>query len=250
MKIFNGIFRIKNLNILNQQRFNNNIWKKILVKRINKNRKINYPLISSSPLSVILSTQFYNKKVKVLDLGSGALDIYFELNSILSNCSKLNKEKNNLKKITLDLVELPIILRVYKEIKFSKKFKINLLSSFNPKKKYDIIHISNSLHYFEEPKKLINLLLKSKAKYIILNSTKVGNIQTFVTLQKFYKYSIPIWFFSIKDLVKEFMPNYKLVFVSNYLHKYFGKFSKLPMKNFPKKLRIDHTKTLIFEKKN
>ena len=61
-------------------------------------------------------------------------------------------------------------------------------------KKYDVIYISNTLHYINKPEKLIKLFIKSESKYIIINSTRINKTKKFITLQKFYKYKIPTWF--------------------------------------------------------
>ena len=78
----------------------------------------------------------------------------------------------------------------------------------------------------------------------------MGANKKFISLQRFYKYKIPLWFFNMDELIENFKPKYEIIFVSNYLHKYFGKFQEIPMKNLPKKFRIGHTKTLIFKKKS
>lgn len=247
MKIFNGIYFAKKLSDISKQIFNNRIWKKIVMKKIKNNKKQKYPIISSSPLNLIFSIEYFNKNVKILDFGSGALDIYFEINNIINACSKFYKKKFK-KRIIIDFVELPEILKIYKKINFSKNFKINLNNSIPIKKKFDIIHISNSLHYVNEPSAFIKKIISMNAKYIIINSTKIGEYKKFITIQKFYDYKIPLWVFNLNELVREFQPKYKLVFVSKYLHKYLGKYTEIPMNNFPKKFRIDHTKTLIFKK--
>lgn len=247
MKIFNGIYFAKKLSDISKQIFNNKIWKKIVKKKIKYNKKQKYSIISSSPLSTIFSMEYLNKNVKILDFGSGALDIYFELNSIINVYSKFNKKKIR-KKIVIDFVELPEILKIYKKIDFSKNFKVNLNNEIPVKKKFDIIHISNSLHYVDEPADFIKKIISMNAKYIILNSTKIGENKKFISIQKFYDYKIPLWFFNLSELVKKFKPKYELIFVSNYLHKYLGKYTEIQMKNFPKKFRIDHTKTLILKK--
>jgi hypothetical protein len=84
MNIFQGIFKGINLKKLNQENLNNNIWKKIVIKKIKSNKKNkNYnQIISSSVLPIIFATEFLNKKIKVLDFGSGGLDLYFELNNV------------------------------------------------------------------------------------------------------------------------------------------------------------------------
>ncbi len=246
MNIFQGIYKGKNLKEINKDELNNSIWSNIVKKKIKKNKKkINHRILNSV-LPFIFSSQYLNEKVKILDIGSGGLDVYFELNNIIKNYEEFNRTKIK-KKILLDLVEVPEVIEIYKKIKISKYFNCNFYTDFK-KKKYDIIHISNTLHYIDDPKKFINELIKINSKYIIINSTRIGNNKTFIALQKFYKYKIPTWFFNLNDLVKKFN-NYKLIHVAENLDKYFGKLSEIPMKNYPKKFRLNHHKTLIFKKK-
>lgn len=246
MNIFQGIFKSKFLKDIGRDELNNKIWKTIVKKRIKSfSKSFNYP-ISSSNLPSIFSTLYINKNIKILDIGSGGLDVYFELNKIIKDYEKFNKKKFK-KKIILDLVELPEVLEIYKNFKFSKFFKCNLLTKIKVKK-YDIIYISNTLHYIDDPKKFINKLVETKSKYIIINSTRIGKNKTYIALQNFYKYKIPTWFFNLKDLLKMFK-NYELVYLNDFLDKYLGKISEIPMKNYPKKFRLKHTKTLILKSK-
>lgn len=215
-------------------------------KKIKKNEKSFNLLISQSILTLIFSLEFLNKKIKILDYGSGSLDVYFELNALLKNLNIKNKKKSKL--INIDMVEVPAILDVYKKIKFSNHFKCNFFDNFKMKK-YDIIYISNTLHYINEPKKLIKLFIKSKSKYIIINSTRINKIRQFITTQNFYNYKIPTWFFEEKNLISIFKKEYELIFASDYLDTYLGKRQEIPMKNFKKRYRIKNTRTLIFKKK-
>jgi putative methyltransferase (TIGR04325 family) len=247
MNIFEGVFKGTNLKKINQQNLNNDIWKKIVIRKIKKNKNYNQT-ISSSVLPIILATEFLKKKIKILDFGSGGLDLYFELNNLLENYRNLNKKKSIKCKIYLDLIEVPKILDVYKKTKFSKYFKCNFLDHYK-KKKYDIVYISNTLHYIDEPKKLIKLISNSGSKYIIINSTRIGENKTFISLQNFYKYKIPTWFFNMDNFIKQFRNNYEAVFTSDYLDKYLDQMREIPMNNFPLKFRLKHTKTIIFKKK-
>ena len=246
MNIFQGIFKSKLLRDVGKDKLNNEIWKTIIKKRIKVySKNFNYP-IASSVLPSIFSTIYINKNVKILDIGSGGLDVYFELNKIIQDYQKFNKKRFN-KKIFLDLIEVPEVLDIYKKFKFSKFFKCNFSSNFKIKK-YDIIYISNTLHYIDNPKSFIDKLVKTNSNYIIINSTRMGDSKTFIALQNFYKYKIPTWFFNLKDLLKMFK-NYDLIYLNDYLDKYFGKISEIPMRNYPKKFRLKHTKTVILKNK-
>ena len=246
MNIFQGVFKGRFLSEIGKDKLNNKIWKRIIKKRIKGFSRNFDHQISSSILPSIFSTIYINKNVKILDIGSGGLDVYFELNKIIEDFQKFNKKKFN-KKIFLDLVEVPEVLDIYKKFKFSKFFSCNFSTNFKIKK-YDIIYISNTLHYIDSPKIFIDKLVKTNSKYIIINSTRMGDIKTFIALQNFYKYKIPTWFFNIKSLLKMFK-NYDLIYLNDYLDKYLGKTSEIPMNNYPKKFRLKHSKTIILKSK-
>ena len=95
-----------------------------------------------------------------------------------------------------------------------------------------MIHISDSLQYMDSPKEIINKILSMKTSYIVINNTRLGNFDTFATLQNFYKYKIPTWFFN-ENIKKLFLKKYSLIFESEFIPKFFGSYSSYPMKNFP-----------------
>tara|TARA_B100001109_G_C18854273_1_gene470884 strand:- start:17 stop:763 length:747 start_codon:yes stop_codon:yes gene_type:complete len=247
MNIFKGILKGNSLKQINDQQFNNNIWEKKISKKIKLNKIKYQQIICSSPVSIMFSLLYLNKKVKILDFGAGDLDIYFQLNELIKRYKKLNNQSHKKFNVKLDLIELPKILKIYKTFKFSKNFNCRILKEFK-KSKYDIINISNSLHYVDKPKKFLKKISNTNSKFIVLNSTRIGEHKTFISLQKYYEHSIPTWFFNLNEIIKCLRPKYELIFYSDYLEKIFGKWSKLPMKNFPKKLRSEHCKTLIFKK--
>jgi len=244
--LFKGTYNIKNLNNLNSENLNNNIWVSKTRKRILHNKK-KKSFIINSPTNLFLNLLFHQKKnIKILDFGAGSLDLYFD---IINNFLSLKNFKGC--KVTLDIVEVPKLIQMYKKLKFfNKKIKINFLSHDSFKKKYDIVHISDSLHYINQPQKFIINLINTQSEYIILNNTRLGKNATFATFQTFYKYKIPTWFFNEKQILKLFEKKYSVLVNINFLNKFFDKYAKYPMKNFKKKNRIEYTKTIILKKNN
>ena len=239
--IFEGVFKkVENLSQLSTDTLDVKIWKKIIFKKVLNNIKKNTFFLVSSPLLILLSLVFTNKKkIKILDIGSGGLDIYFD---ILHNY----KLKNS---FSIDSIELPSVISVYKKFYFKKKnIDIKFYTKVK-KKKYEVIHISDSLQYIDNPKLIINEILSMNSSYIVINNTRLGNFNTFATLQNFYKYKIPTWFFS-DNIKKLFYKKYFIIFESEFLPKFFGSFSSYPMKNFPKKFRIKNSKTMILKLKS
>lgn len=124
--------------------FNDLIWKKKILDKININKtflKKNYSkfFLSSSPLPLILLE--YNKRnIKIADYGSGDQEIFFQI---------LNLKIKGFK-IFIDSIEVPEITKVLKKSikkKYSKNIQINFYDKYNFNKKYDFVHISDSLQY-------------------------------------------------------------------------------------------------------
>ena len=238
----NTIFNKKNLSSLSPQK-NYKKWLSLTKSRIKNNYKEiknnNFSEHSiSSPLLLIALLQFKNKRIRVLDIGSGDLKSYFSF----------FKYKRFFKKIIFHSIELSKIIQMYKNFNFlNKNNKISFIASENIKKfKYDIVHMSDSLHYISDWKAYLKEIIIMSPKYIIINGTRAGKIKTFASFQNYYKAKVPTWFFSEKEILSLFKKKYVLLYNEEFINKILGNFTKLPMENFPKKSRIENSKTFIF----
>lgn len=226
-----------------QTAFNSNKWVSIINKRLNNNFKnLNSKsyfnqFLASSPLPLVIINE-NKKKINIADFGSGSQEVFFLLAQM-----KLNK------KINIDSTEVGYLLNIFKKKSFkNKNIFIKFYKEFNFKKKYDYIHISDSLQYILDWKIFLKKINLSNAKFVIFNSLNSGNIKTYVTKQKFYNSELPNIFFS-SDQIIALMKNYDLIYKSNFLCKINNKFGELPQPNFNKKDRIKYPKTFIFKKK-
>jgi len=247
MKIFKQIFlKKKSLQNLSPRNFNHKKWISLTKNRIQHNyKKIKSNKFSeyaiSSPLLLIALLQFNNKKLRILDVGSGDLKAYFTI----------YKYRNFFKKIFFHSIELSKIVQLYEGFIFlNKGNNIYFTASEEIKNiKYDIIHISDSLHYISDWKITLKKIIRLSPKYIIINSTRAGKIPTFASFQNFYKAEVPTWFFNEKEILSLFKKKYTLLYNEEFINTIFGKFTKLPMDNFNKKFRINNSKSFIFVKK-
>ncbi len=224
------------------QPFNNSIWKKKILKNVKINKadlKKNYTkyFLASSPLPIML-LGMKKKKISIADYGSGDQEIFFQLTNL--------KLKNT--KITIDSTEVPEIKKLLKKIieKKTKNIKINFYDNFNFKKKYDFVHISDSIQYNLDWKNFLLKIALQKPEFIILNNLTAGNFKTYIAEQKFYKYKLPYIFFNQKEITG-LLKNYK-VHQYLYLNKINNKFQVYPQKNFRKSDRLQYPKTIIFKK--
>ena len=88
----------------------------------------------------------------------------------------------------------------------------------------DIIHVGSALQYVENWRKMLKEFVRLKPSYILFTDLQAGDIPTYVTVQNYYDSKIPVWFFNISDIIKEFDGfNYKLVFKSTFRGSFFEK---------------------------
>lgn len=223
--------------------FNNLIWRKKILNKINLNKiflKKNYSkfFLSSSPLPLML-LGYNKKKIKIVDYGSGDQEIFFQL---------LNSKIKDVK-IIIDSIEVPEIVDVLKTAinkKLLKNIKINFYDKYNFNKKYDFVHISDSLQYNLDWKNFLIKISLKKPQYIILNNLTAGKFKTYITEQKFYKDKLPYIFFNENE-IKKILKNYK-AYHYLYLNKVNNEYKEYPQKNFKKKDRLKYPKTIIFKR--
>ena len=145
--------------------FNSNKWVSIINKRLNNNFKNLYSknylnqFLASSPLPLVIINE-NKRKINIADFGSGSQEIFFLLAQM-----RLNK------KINIDSTEVEYLLNIFKKKNFkNKNIFIKFYKEFNFKKKYDYIHISDSLQYILDWKIFLKKINLSNAKFIIFNS--------------------------------------------------------------------------------
>ena len=231
-----------------------NLWNnKIWIKKIEKRIKINLKSIKSkkeiklntfcaeSPLPLLLLNQ--KKKIKILDFGSGSLEMPL----------KIIFDSKNDSNIEFFIIETESLISLYKKylqnIKLPKNIKINFNTNVNFKIKYDYIHISDSFQYVENWKDFLKKISNSKSNILIFNSLTAGEIPTYDTTQKFYDISIPYRFYNIREIINE-LKNYKVIYKTKFLNKMLNKYTEYPQNNFKKKYRLGYPCTIILKKNN
>ncbi len=179
------------------------------------------------------------KKIKIADYGSGDQEIFFQL---------LNSKIKGVK-FFIDSIEVPKITNVLKKTikkKYSKNIQINFYDKYNFNKKYDFVHISDSLQYNVNWRDFLTKISLKKPQYIILNNLTAGKFKTYITEQKFYKDKLPYIFFNENE-IKKIFKRYR-TYQYLYLNKINNEYKEYPQKNFKKKDRLRYPKTIIFKK--
>ncbi len=189
----------------------------------------------------VLASMLYakGKKTKILDVGGG---LGFEYYPILQS---LTSEKN-FEFHVLDVEEICLA-----GTRFFKKQQNIMFHSKLPEhiNDFDIIHLGSSLQYIENWQYFLGRLCKLTPMYIVFTDLLAGDINTFITIQNYYSSKIPVCFFNIDEIISVLNnKHYNLIYKTIYLASIRGVEQKLPLKNFPKEFRIDHSLNCIFIK--
>jgi|TARA_Y100000389_G_scaffold126223_1_gene123604 putative methyltransferase (TIGR04325 family) len=222
--------------------FNSNIWISKIKKKVSQNillfktKKFFEYYISSSPIPWILLNE-KKRNIRILDFGSGFQEVFFQLIN--------SKNMNN---IIIDSIEKENVCRELRKDNFFKKknVKINFFEKINFKKKYDYVHISDSLQYMVEWKKILKKISEKKPKFIILNNLTGGDFETYYTEQNFYNNKLIYIFFNL-DEIKKILKNYEIVHKSLFLNKIKNEYVEYPQKNFKNKDKLGFPKTVVFK---
>jgi putative methyltransferase (TIGR04325 family) len=181
-----------------------------------KNKKFydNYQDYSNVNLSLLICKLYYSskRKIKILDWGGGAGNLYDNFHKMLIN-SKVSKKF----KFNWDIFEQNEICTY--SLKFKKK-NLNYynLNNFDYKKKYDIIIISASLEFFKEPCQILKNLKKNCLKFLIVDRSpfkKKDDGKNHLTICKaanFSRCSYPCWILSLKRIRSILGNNFGIIY--------------------------------------
>ena len=156
-------------------------------------------LLSYQVISCLLRfcNESNNKKLNVLDFGGGNGSYYFLSKSFLEKIE-----------INWDIVEKEFIFNLGNSMNFYKNHKIKFYKDIKDIKNIpDVIIVSGSLQYLDEPEKKMKELSSLGAKYIILDRTqflKKSGISKILTIQRWNSFGkileTACWILSKKDI--------------------------------------------------
>lgn len=116
--------------------------------------------------------------------------------------------------------------------------------------KADIIYMNSVLQYIADWKSLLSHLLGLKPGLFLLDDVSAGDIPTFATVQNYYVSKLPCWFFNVNEIITLFESyDYTLDYKSTFLGTVLGKTQELPMSNFPSEYQLDHSCSLLFNRR-
>ena len=241
--MFQGYFKIfseinNTSNIFHYKKWINREFLK--VKKLKKLKPQELTLANDYPFLVATSIIYNNKEsLKIIDYGGGFGNGYLQI----------SKGIRNLKKLKYYIVDIPEVIEVAKKNFQSEKnlfFRTKIPKLYN----CDIFHYGSCLQYIDHWQKLLEKSCALKPKYLIFSDLMAGDIESFVTIQKFDKIKMPFRFYNINKIIK-FLEKFKyeLILRNNYQVRFNGKPSELPTDKFPKNSQLKFSSNLIFKKK-
>jgi putative methyltransferase (TIGR04325 family) len=228
--------------------FSSNIWVEKVVERATKTLESYQELGGPPPVSFIHETALPlasamiflddQEPLRILDFGGGMGSSYLPLRANLPDR----------KLIEFHIVEAEAVCQRAREL-FSSypdlHFHQTLPALPDP---VHITHLGSSLQYIDDWAGLISSFASLKPRYLILTDVFAGDIESFVTIQKFHEKKIRVRFHNLREFLYTIEQlGFHLIFISNYYTTIFGKVGPLPMKNFDKKFQLDHACQLIFK---
>lgn len=228
--------------------FNGPIW---LNRSIEAARDAERLLETSEPLDYALRQRYAllptitalllgeKPRVRILDFGGG-LGIGFIV------LAKTVQEARN--RLDYVVVEGKTICQAGREL-FAGKLGPTFTSELRDDEPYDIVHTASTIQYIEDWKGLIASLADYRARYLVLADAFVGNVGSYVTLQKYYDSRLRHWMVNRDEMVGEVQRHgYTLALQSVCDARSLGRYGPLPMQNFPPEMRIDHSAHLLFRR--
>jgi putative methyltransferase (TIGR04325 family) len=119
----------------------------------------------------------------------------------------------------------------------------------SPNIKYDIVNASRSVHYVDDWQGLMQAFALWHPRYIVLAGLLAGDNCSFVSIQNYYDYRIPVRFLNRNDVINVLNGlGYRLIYNTLHVSKRLDKEGTLPMDNFPEENRLEYPCQLVFSR--
>lgn len=187
----------------------------------------------------VVASMAYNEKgeIKILDFGGSLGFTYYQVIQSLPSAENFE----------FHIVENEAVCEAGREF-FKQNEKIIFYSDLpNSNKRFDIIHMSSSIHYVEKWQDIIARMRLYQPRYILFTDLLAGNIPTYASIQNYYGSKIPVWFLNVDEVIKTMeSQQFKIIFKATYISKILGLEQPFPQGNFNKKYRLRHSCILLF----
>lgn len=181
-----------------------------------------------------------NKRLRILDFGGGIGFTYYQTVFALPQTASLEYY----------IVERENVCKAGKEFFGETDGKLVFSSTLPEKDRdFDIVYTGSVLHYIDDWKHLLSQLCNYSPKYLLIADVLAGNISTFATAQHYYNSRIPVWFFSVDEVIQSVHSlGYELMFKSAYRPTVMGVEQDLPTQNLGEGHCLKNTCNLLFAK--
>ena len=111
------------------------------------------------------------------------------------------------------------------------------------------MYCNSVLQYFDDEGFFLDLIKKSRVKYILLEDLYIGKFEDFYSSQVYYDDRIPVKFRNKNKFLRLFEDlNFSLVLIKPYICAHRGVVQPLPMQGFPSDKKIKYSSTILLEK--
>lgn len=179
--------------VLDEGVWTSDAWLQLSVEKLDNlaipTKKANYDYhdILVVFLNSILTVQ---KKLSILDWGGGAGFIWFLIQNQLSS-----------KEVDWTILDNGVLTALGKKYSQSSGIPIRYIDSLNSHPEYDVLFINTSMQYVDDFQSLLEILLKSNPKYIVLTRLLRSDGNTIILKQMIHGKSCACVFISEKELL-------------------------------------------------
>ena len=194
------------------------------------------PIKDNLIAAILLSLN--KQKIQILDYGGGYGNLFFILKNKVKKNFKITVFDSNLKTIIN-------IKKIFKKKNIRFENNLNILKN----KKFDLIYFGSVIQYVFNINLLLKFIQSVKPEYLVFYDLMAGKNKDFYSFQNFYGKKMVVKFYNLKAFKLKFNKiGYLTVYESEMYTELFGKLTNLPMRNFPKKNRIEYSKYLVLKK--
>ncbi len=191
------------------------------------------------PLPTFIALLLNEKPLTVIDFGGAMGQSYMDL------CAKIPGAKDRLH---YTIVETPALVKMVPE-EISTLPNLFFVDDYNKvDAQADIVHIGSTLQYFDDWQLFLDgLIEKFNPRYFILSDLLVGDIPSFVTIQRYYTETIKVRFNNIEEFLRYWQTtNYNLIYKAYFQP--FGDDTYFSNEGLPETHRVKKACHMVFSK--
>lgn len=193
--------------------------------------------LTDSPLPIVVSMLATSKKrITCLDFGGGVglhylnvkecvlcdIDLSYTIVDGKKSCEVAKKH-----------------LSIFNDVEFTDILPSNKI--------FDIVHVSSAMQYIDDWKALLREFANYVPEYLVFSDLVAGDNKTFISHQNYYGLKIPYRFYNLNEFIAVVEKlGYRLIYQSMFFADTLGRYTHIPMNNFPADMQVGYAKNLIF----